>query len=87
MELLIVEIVDFLNNVNTKNFVEAEKQFSELLNDRLAARLETEKVDIAARVFNGAVEAEDNVEDTEVETEVELSSEDDTSTEDEDEKL
>lgn len=82
-----VEIVDFLNNVNTKNFVEAEKQFSELLNDRLAARLETEKVDIAARVFNGAVEAEDNVEDTEVETEVELSSEDDTSTEDEDEKL
>ena len=82
-----VEIVDFLNNVNTKNFVEAEKQFSELLNDRLAARLETEKVDIAARVFNGAVEAEDNVEDTEVETEVELSSEDDTGTEDEDEKL
>ena len=82
-----VEIVDFLNNVNTKNFVEAEKQFSELLNDRLAARLETEKVDIAARVFNGAVEAEDNVEDTEVETEVELSSEDETSTEDKDEKL
>lgn len=82
-----VEIVDFLNNVNTKNFVEAEKQFSELLNDRLATRLETEKVDIAARVFNGVVEAEDDVEETEVETEVELSSEDQTSTEDEDEKL
>ena len=82
-----VEIVDFLNNVNTKNFVEAEKQFSELLNDRLTTRLETEKVDIAARVFNGVVEAEDDVEETEVETEVELSSEDQTSTEDEDEKL
>jgi len=46
------EIVDFLNNVNTKNFVEAEKQFSELLNDKLATRLDDEKIKVASKVFN-----------------------------------
>ena len=33
-----VEIADFLNNVTTKNYSEAEKQFSALLNDRLTDR-------------------------------------------------
>jgi len=46
------EIVDFLNNVTTKNFVEAEKQFSELLNDKLATRLDDEKIKVASKVFN-----------------------------------
>ena len=46
------EIVDFLNNVTTKNFVEAEKQFSELLNDKLATRLDDEKIRVANQVFN-----------------------------------
>ena len=46
------EIVDFLNNVTTKNFVEAEKQFSELLNDRLSSRLDDEKIRVANKVFN-----------------------------------
>lgn len=46
------EIVDFLNNVTTKNFVEAEKQFSELLNDKLSSRLDDEKIRVANQVFN-----------------------------------
>ena len=46
------EIVDFLNNVTTKNFVEAEKQFAELVNDRLTSRLDDEKVRVANYVFN-----------------------------------
>lgn len=46
------EIVDFLNNVTTKNFVEAEKQFSELLNDKLAVRLDAEKGRVANKIFN-----------------------------------
>jgi hypothetical protein len=62
------EIVDFLNNVTTKNFVEAEKQFTELVNDRLTSRLDDEKVRVANYVFN-------NVTDAELEDEVELSSE------------
>ncbi len=62
------EIVDFLNNVTTKNFVEAEKQFVELVNDKLTSRLDDEKVRVANYVFN-------NVTDAELEDEVELSSE------------
>lgn len=76
------EIVDFLNNVTTKNFVEAEKQFSELLNDRLSTRLESEKVNVAAKIFNGTnddsedepqgeVDLSSDEEQTETETEVE----------------
>ena len=65
------EIVDFLNNVTTKNFVEAEKQFSELLNDKLSSRLDDEKIRVANQVFNN-VTTDDELAD---EDEVELSSE------------
>lgn len=64
------EIVDFLNNVTTKNFVEAEKQFSELLNDKLSSRLDDEKVRVANQVFNNVTDDELAAED-----EVDLSSE------------
>lgn len=70
-----VEIADFLNNVTTKNYSEAEKQFSALLNDRLADRLQSEKIKVAGQVFN-------NQNDEEIE-EVELESEEKTETEDE----
>ena len=70
-----VEIADFLNNVTTKNYSEAEKQFSALLNDRLADRLQSEKIKVAGQVFN-------NQNDEEIE-EVELESEEETETEDE----
>ena len=65
------EIVDFLNNVTTKNFVEAEKQFSELLNDKLSSRLDDEKIRVANQVFNNVTTDDD----LEMENEVELSSE------------
>ena len=71
-----VEIADFLNNVTTKNYSEAEKQFSALLNDRLTDRLQSEKIKVAGQVFN-------NQNDEEIE-EVELESEEETETEDED---
>lgn len=70
-----VEIADFLNNVTTKNYSEAEKQFSALLNDRLTDRLQSEKIKVAGKVFN-------NQNDEEIE-EVELESEEETETEDE----
>ena len=65
------EIVDFLNNVTTKNFVEAERQFSELLNDKLSSRLDDEKIRVANQVFNNVTTDDDLVD----EDEVELSSE------------
>ena len=66
------EIVDFLNNVTTKNFVDAEKQFSDLLNARLTTRLDDEKIKVANQVFNNVT---DDTDPEEVEDEVELSSE------------
>tara|TARA_E500000318_G_scaffold67008_1_gene61817 strand:+ start:5814 stop:6026 length:213 start_codon:yes stop_codon:yes gene_type:complete len=65
------EIVDFLNNVTTKNFVEAEKQFNELLNDKLSSRLGDEKARVANQVFNNATD-----DDTEEEEQVEVETED-----------
>ena len=76
------EIVDFLNNVTTKNFVEAEKQFSELLNDKLATRLDDEKIRVANQVFNN-VTTDDEIE-TEDEFVTDLSSETEVEVEDED---
>ena len=70
-----VEIADFLNNVTTKNYSQAEKQFSALLNDRLTDRLQSEKIKVAGQVFN-------NQNDEEIE-EVELESEEETETENE----
>lgn len=65
-----VEIVDFLNNVTTKNYVEAEKNFSDLINDRLATRIESEKQAVAAAVFNSELNNdEDEVEEGENELE------------------
>jgi hypothetical protein len=75
-----VEIVDFLNNVSTKNYVDAEKQFNELLNDKLTSRLSDEKVRVADKIFNGAVEDKESDDETE---EVEVSSEEETEVEDE----
>lgn len=74
---MVENIGDFLDNVANKNFVEAEKQFSDMINTRLADRLESHKAMIANQVYNGVdpeedVELEDEDEDEiEVETEEE----------------
>ena len=66
------EIVDFLNNVTTKNFVDAEKQFSDLLNARLTTRLDDEKIKVANQVFNNVTDDADPEEvELSAETEVE----------------
>ena len=70
------EIVDFLNNVTTKNFVEAEKQFSELLNDKLSSRLDDEKVRVANQVFNNVTDDEVDLHSETEEPEVEVEDED-----------
>jgi len=64
------DIGNFFNNVTDKNFSEAEKQFSDIINARLADRLESEKAMIANQVYNGITDDE-----LEMEDEVELYSE------------
>lgn len=76
-----VEIADFLNNVTTKNYSEAEKQFSALLNDRLTDRLQSEKIKVAGQVFNN--QNDEEIEEVELESEKET----ETETETEDEEL
>ena len=74
---MVENIGDFLDNVANKNFVEAEKQFSDMINTRLADRLESHKAMIANQVYNGVdpeeedVELEDDVVEPEEEEEVE----------------
>ena len=65
---MVENIGDFLDNVANKNFSDAEKQFSDLINARLADRLESHKAMIANQVYNG-VDPEENV-DLELEDEV-----------------
>ena len=70
------EIVDFLNNVTSKNFVEAEKQFSELLNNKLSSRLDDEKIRVANQVFNNVTDDEVDLHSETEEPEVEVEDED-----------
>lgn len=59
---MVENIGDFLDNVANKNFVEAEKQFSDMINTRLADRLESHKAMIANQVYNGVDPEEEDVE-------------------------
>lgn len=76
------DIGNFFNNVTGKNFSEAEKQFSDIINARLADRLESQKAMIANQVFNN-VTTDDEIE-TEDEFVTDLSSETEVEVEDED---
>ena len=66
------DIGNFFNNVTDKNFSEAEKQFSDIINARLADRLESQKAMIANQVYNGLTDDEIETED---EFDTDLSSE------------
>ena len=59
---MVENIDNFLDNVANKNFVEAEKQFSDMINTRLADRLESHKAMIANQVYNDVDPEEEDVE-------------------------
>ena len=73
---MVENIDNFLDNVANKNFVEAEKQFSDMINTRLADRLESHKAMIANQVYNG-VDPDEDVE-LEDEDEIEVETEEET---------
>ena len=62
-------IADFLNSVEGQDFVSAERQFNDMIGDRLQNALDQAKVKIASRLYNDEelddepeVEVEDDVE-------------------------
>jgi uncharacterized phage protein (TIGR02220 family) len=55
------DIDNFLNNVTNKNFSDAGKQFADMINARLADRLESHKAVIANQVYNGIDPDEEDV--------------------------
>jgi len=66
-------IVDFMKSVEDQNFTSAEKQFNDMIGDRLQDALDQAKVRIAQSIYGGEIEdmAEPEVEvedDVEVET-------------------
>lgn len=77
---MVENIGNFLDNVVDKKFVEAEKQFSNMINAKLADRLESHKAMIANQVYNGVDPEEDvdlgDEDEIEVETEEEETEED-----------
>ena len=77
---MVENIGDFLDNVANKKFSDAEKQFSDMINTRLADRLESHKAMIANQVYNGVDPEEDvdlgDEDEIEVETKEEETEED-----------
>jgi len=77
------DIDNFLNNVTNKNFSDAGKQFADMINARLADRLESHKTVIANQVYNGIDPNEEDVDlDDEAEGQPEEESEEEVADED-----
>lgn len=75
------DIDNFLNNVTNKNFSDAGKQFADMINARLADRLESHKAVIANQVYNGIDPDEEDVDlDDEAEEQPEEESEEEVET-------
>lgn len=67
----VADLINFSSNQKPLEFAAA---FKEILQDKVAAAIDTRKMEIAGRMFN-APEAEDDVEDKEQETETDSESE------------
>lgn len=50
------DIANFLNNVASKDFAKAEKQFADMMNTKIHDRLQDVKTSIAQQVFNSTEE-------------------------------
>ena len=74
-------IVDFLKSVEDKDLVSAEKQFNDLIGDRLQDAMDAAKVKIASSLYGDEpeeeeVEVEDEFEEEEVVDELDVEPED-----------
>lgn len=64
-----MDINDFINAVDEKDYVKAEPMFKDMMQDRVQTELDSQKIAVADTYWNGI---ETEVEVDEVETEVEL---------------
>lgn len=72
-----MDIEQFINAVQDKNFAEAEPMFKGMMQDRITSALDNEKIAIANQVYNGVepeepepeVESDDNQLELELEPE------------------
>lgn len=53
-------IETFINAVSTKDFVSANKEFDELMSDKIHNSLEQEKINIASQMYNGSEDEDDD---------------------------
>ena len=60
---------EFIDALQSQNFNKAKDHFSSMLNDKLQARLDAEKVAVAGSIFNGADEdiTDEELSDEEIE--------------------
>ena len=61
-------IADFLNSVESQDFVSAERQFNDMVGDRLQNAMDQAKVKIASSLYNGEELDDDPEDDPEEET-------------------
>ena len=53
-------ISDFIDAIQNKSFTSAEKQFNDMVDDRMQAALNQAKLDVANRIYNNEPEEEEN---------------------------
>ena len=78
-------IADFLNSVEGQDFVNAERQFGDMINDRLQNAMDQAKIKIASSLYNDELDDEEEVEldveepedEIEVDDEIDFDDEDD----------
>jgi hypothetical protein len=60
-------ISDFIDAIANKNFTSAEKQFGDMVDDRMQAALDQAKIDVANRIYNDQTEIKDDEDEDAVE--------------------
>jgi|TARA_B100002052_G_C15824025_1_gene571992 hypothetical protein len=66
-----MSIEDLIQNVSGKNFAQAQGIFDGLMQDKMNAALEQEKIKLAGQTYNGDPEEDEDLEDDDIEAEEE----------------
>lgn len=61
-------ILDFINGVENGDFVSAKATFDSIVSDKMSDAIAVERINVASKMYNGAVEMASEQEDVAVET-------------------
>lgn len=64
------DINNFLKAIETQNFVQAERHFSDMITDRINTTIDQEKARVASQIFGDPEEYEDEEEEVEEDEEI-----------------